>query len=130
MKERGVVREIKGKEAIIEVMPGEECTKCCSCGSSRPRRITVAPEEINGAVTGDEVEVEIMTGSMMKVYFLVYGLPLMVFVVSILAAHKLSGSPAVSFLSAIVATTGAYLLVGKAFKARPGLTPLIRVRKL
>ena len=125
MKEEGKIIKIDGTEAVIEVSPQEVCSKCGSCGAAKPRRVTVSAEKKAGLGVGDRVEVEVDTSSMMKVYILVYGIPLLAFLISIFSLYLISASPLVSFGGAILATVVIYVFIGRYMRSRPGFSPEI-----
>jgi positive regulator of sigma E activity len=129
MKEEGKIIKIEGSEAVIEVSPQEACSKCCSCGAARARRVTVSADKTAGLSVGDIVEVEVDTSSMMKVYILMYGIPLVAFLFSIFSLYLVSSSPPVSFVGAILATGIIYLFIGRYMRSRPGFSPEICAKR-
>ncbi len=130
MKEQGTVIEIKGNEAIVEIAPHDKCTKCCSCGAGKPRRFTVSGENAKGLAVGDRVEVDVATSSMMRVYLLLYGLPLVVFVAAVLLLYAIIGSPLISFTGALTATVAVYFALGFYARKSRGLSPKVTVTKV
>ena len=122
MKEQGIVIEIKNSEAIVEVSPSEACSKCCSCGAGRPRKITLPAGNLKA---GDKVEVEVDTSSMMKVYCLLYGIPLVVFVSTLIVTYYFSNSPIISFVGGIAGTAISCLLAGIYLRRRSEFIPQI-----
>ena len=46
MREEGIVIKIEGAAAIVEISPKKACTKCCSCGASKPRQIVITGETL------------------------------------------------------------------------------------
>jgi positive regulator of sigma E activity len=128
MKEEGVVIRIKDGTAVIEVSPREECSKCCSCGASGSRQVIAGGDTAEKLRVGDRVEVNINTSAMMRIYILLYAMPLAAFAGTVLIAYALSGEPLVSFIAALSATLIVYILVGRYIrKARsflPSVEPL------
>jgi positive regulator of sigma E activity len=101
MKEQGKVIKKENDEAVIEIKPHEECHKCGACGIARPRNITVSGEASRGLKEGDMVEVEIEPPKMLMLYFILYGLPLLVFAVTIFVLYAATKSPLGSFSGAL-----------------------------
>ncbi len=126
MKESGKVININDINVTIEVEPQEACTKCCSCNASKKREVTIKKtNETKELKIGDNVEVEINTASMLKVYFLIYGCPLVVFVSSLLVVYSFIASPIISFVAAIGATIATYLLIGRYMRNRREFLPTV-----
>jgi positive regulator of sigma E activity len=130
MKEEGIVIKIGKDTATIEIPPRKECTKCCSCGASGPRRTVVSGDKAKGLRVGDRVEIDIETGSMMRVYILLYALPLAAFVMAALILHAVFRSPAASFAGAIISTIITYMLVGFYIRRNPGFSPDVCVKRI
>lgn len=129
MKEEGIVIKIENGDVVIETKPKEVCTKCCSCGAGRPQRVTISGEKAKGLKEGDRVEVEVETGSMMKVYLLLYGLPLAIFVGTVLVLYAVSNSPLISFFGGAAGTVITYFFVGYFVRKNQDFIPDICVRK-
>ncbi|MDP8299498.1 MAG: SoxR reducing system RseC family protein [Candidatus Tantalella remota] len=126
MKERGTVKNV-GKDSIaIEIVPPEECSKCSSCGAAKSRIINVDPSGFDEDVRkGDHVTVDVGAVTMMKVYALLYMIPLTVFVVSLLGTYAVIKHPLWSFISAVLATGFVYACVGRYVKKSPEFYPKI-----
>jgi len=129
MKEKGKVISVDGQAAVIETLPAEACSKCCSCGAGKPRRLTVTGEKAAGLSEGELVEIEISDSSMMRVYLMMYALPLAVFVLGVFLIYYFTGSPLVSFIAALAATAGTYTAIGYLIKKGVPLVPDTCVRK-
>ena len=129
MKENGKVIKIENGMATVEITPEKECVKCRSCGMGRPRRMVVDAGMLRGAQEGDHVVVDVAALTMMKVYFLLYGAPLVVFTSLILIVYLISRDPLISFSAACLGTILSYIAVGKYIKNRPDLSPKICPRK-
>jgi positive regulator of sigma E activity len=127
MKEEGTVVSINGNSVLIEISPHEECTKCCSCGANKPRQVTVSGEKAKELKVGDRVRVEIDPSIMMKLYMVLYAVPLGVFVAVVLLLFYFSGAPLLSFSGAIVCTAGSYFVAGRLIGANPAFAPEITV---
>lgn len=113
MKEIGAVIKKEQGKAVIEVLPKKECSKCCSCGAFRKRHFILDGKSAEILKQGDAVEIEIAQSAMMKVYFFLYGLPLIVFVGMIFGVYMFTSSPVISFSSALFAVIAAYLIIGR-----------------
>ena len=129
MREEGVVTKIIGADAVVEISPKEACSKCCSCGASEPRQIIVAGEQVKGLKAGDHVDVEINTRSMMRVYILMYMVPLIIFVGVVLCLHAFLGAPVISFIGALAATAIGYIFIGRYIRGHGAFVPNIRLKK-
>ncbi len=127
MKEEGTVVRVDGNSASIEIRPHEECAKCCSCGAHKPRQITVSGEKEKKLKVGDRVMVEIDPSIMMKLYLILYAMPLGVFAIAVLLLYYLSGSPLLGFTGAIVCTAGTYFAAGWLIRNNPVFTPRVTV---
>jgi positive regulator of sigma E activity len=127
MKEEGTVVRVDKNSASIEIKPHEECTKCCSCGAHRPRQVTVSGEKAKKLKAGDRVMVEIDSSAMMRLYLVLYAVPLGVFVIAALLLFSLSGSPLLSFSGAIVCTAGSYFAAGRLIRTDPAFSPEVTV---
>ncbi len=129
MKEEGIVVQVGEGFAVVEVGPREECHKCASCAAARPRRLTVSGEDAEGLAVGDPVEVEIACSSMMRVYLLLYAVPLAAFVGAVFVLHAITRSPVISFIGALAATVIAYMCVGLCMRRKGGVSPEVHVIK-
>ena len=129
MKEEGKVIEISKGNVVIEIIPKEECTKCCSCNAAYPRRVTVSEEKTGGLSIGGHVEIEIDSSSMMKLYILLYAVPLLAFVATIFGLYIILKSPIISFIAALVATLLVYMLVGFYIRRNFHVSPDVCTKK-
>jgi positive regulator of sigma E activity len=115
--------------AVIEIPPADACTKCCSCSAAKPKQVRIDGGNMPEVAVGDMVTVDIDTSSMMKVYLMVYALPLLVFVSTLLCAYALSRSPIVSFAAGLGATAVTYFFISRYIKSRPVTLPQVSVIK-
>ncbi len=125
MKEDGVVKEIKYGRVTVEIIPSDECKGCGSCGAAQPRSVKVGADGLGDIRKGDCVTVNVETPTMLKVYLLLYAVPLVVFVGLILIGYAVSGHPLWSFTGAVLATVCAYVLIGRYMKNKPEFSPQI-----
>jgi positive regulator of sigma E activity len=116
MKEHGKVIKIDRGEALVEIEPEGTCTKCASCNASGKRYTAIPAEKAASLKEGDLVEIEVSGKELVKVYLLLYALPLAVFTLSVLMCDLFKCSPPVSFGSAILATAAVYLVAGRTAK--------------
>lgn len=77
--EEGIVKESKGGIATIVISDSENCKECtsklyCKPGNSNERSLTV--KDPFGVNTGDKVKVSINGSQILRVSFLIYGMPL------------------------------------------------------
>ncbi len=81
LSEEGVVEEIKNGKAIVKVERDAACKHCSArgtCGVSfgSNREIFIEVENTLNAKVGDRVELSVPSGSLVKMAFLVYILPI------------------------------------------------------
>jgi positive regulator of sigma E activity len=129
MKENGKVIEVTGGSAVIEVAPREVCTKCCSCRASELRRITISGEKAKGLKEGDLVEIDIEAAMMLRIYILLYGIPLAAFLGSLLAVYAVFRSPIISFLGGMAGTVIVYMAAGYYIRKKRMFSPNVCLRK-
>lgn len=115
MRETAVVREVADDHVILEKMRLEACGSCSarpncnllSSGKTVTMRASRQEVEVN---PGDKVEVEVPNMSATKVALIVYGIPLLVFVVVLTLLMLLGISEFIalilSFLSVVAAFAG------------------------
>ncbi len=129
MKETARVIKVSGEEVLVRVEPPEQCSKCCSCGAARPRKFALSLKDAGDVSEGDILEIMVEPYSMMKVYALLYAMPLAAFITALFLVYSVTASPLKSFTAACVSLAGAYL--GAAFCVRtfPSLVPASCVRK-
>ncbi|MBD3296296.1 MAG: hypothetical protein GF392_02895 [Candidatus Omnitrophica bacterium] len=127
MKECARIVKIGEKEAVLRTEPGTECIKCCSCSASTARKIVLPGVSVEGFAEGDRVFLSVEGGSMMNLYLLLYGVPLVVFSGMLIGVGLLGGSPLLSFFLSLIATTGVYTGVGYVLRRYPKLVPGMKV---
>lgn len=77
--EEGIVKESKDGLATIVISDSENCKECtaklyCKPGNSNERSLTV--KDNLGVITGDRVRISINGSQILRVSFLIYGIPL------------------------------------------------------
>lgn len=105
MREEGIVIKASGDLCEVSVRRktacGENCASCkATCGARE--QICVA-KNILGAVVGDRVVIEMDSQKVLKSAFLVYILPVLVFLVIFAIISENGGSQLVSALCSVVA---------------------------
>lgn len=117
MKNSGIVTKVDGDYLEIISMRasacGDSCENCHAHCESKPEKIKV----INtiDAKLGDRVELEINSAKVLAYMGLVYGIPLIVFVVTIIIAFSILGEEKqlFSLLFGILSLIITYLLIKK-----------------
>ncbi len=119
LETRAIVIRLEGREAVVESLQGGGCGACGSkgCGSGklaeafcvRPRQFR-ALNDVNAQV-GEEVEISVKDGALVRSALTLYGLPLVaLFAGAALGAHGSGGAGASDGGTAIGAVVG--LLAG------------------
>ena len=129
MKENGVVKKINDGVVTVEIIPPEECKGCGSCGAAQPRFVNVNADGLGDIQEGTPVTVNVDAPAMLKVYLLLYGVPLVVFVSLILVVYAILGNPLWSFAIAVLTTVSVYGLIGRYMKNKPEFLPKICLRQ-
>lgn len=92
MKETGIVQSVSGELCQVVVMRKSACGEnCASCkgGCKLQNQICTAKNPL-GAKSGDTVEIEIDSGKVLKSAFLVYMLPVIIFISAYFVCEKLT----------------------------------------
>ena len=86
MKEKGIVLEIEGSIATIEVVPSEACKTCPSSSMCRPagKTMVMKADNIIKAMIGDEVIVETSAKQSMIAVFFLFVFPVFLGLIAIL----------------------------------------------
>jgi len=130
MKEKCTIKKITDKEVFLETLPGVECSKCCSCSAANARNIVISKEQAGAVKEGDKVEVTVQNQYMMKIYIMLYAIPLAVFVGSILILSVFFTSPIWNFLYAFLLTLVAYLFISIYIRRHTYFLGDIQIKKL
>ena len=92
MIERGVVTEVEGGEATVSFVPSGSCASCRGCASTNGgKRMVMRVKTHRDVRSGDTVTVEVNPRAVLSSAFLVFLLPLIMFVIGTLAAVPLFG---------------------------------------
>jgi positive regulator of sigma E activity len=129
VKEKAIVVKVKEKEVIVRTIPDEKCSGCCSCGASEGRSFAMPISETIPFREGDILEIEVSPGNLMRVYLVIYAIPLLIFLAVLIASYKATASPVWSFVSACAALGAAYSVIGFLARKWHGMFPQACVRK-
>jgi sigma-E factor negative regulatory protein RseC len=78
--EQGVVVERKDKKVKVLLKPGIQCGACHRCEKGKEGNYYIFAQDSLGSKKGQRVEIQILTTSQLKASLLLYGLPLIVFI--------------------------------------------------
>jgi positive regulator of sigma E activity len=85
LQETGVVLRVlpgapgEGQRVMVRVEPGDQCAGCGAsalCQAAADDRHEIEADDPLGCVAGDQVRIEVPGGQVLRMSFLVYGLPL------------------------------------------------------
>ena len=84
--EEGIVKESKDGIATIVISNSDNCEECtaklyCKPGNSSERSLTV--KDTFGVVAGDKVRISIKGSQILRISFLIYGIPLILILVGL-----------------------------------------------
>ncbi|MGK9369297.1 SoxR reducing system RseC family protein [Melioribacter sp. Ez-97] len=121
--EEGIVSRSLGKFSEVILENVAECEECSARLICKPRggdtKIVVARDPF-GTEPGEKVKIAVSGSAILKSVFLLYGLPLLVFIISLTAAYSLKflfpGDELKSFVFAILITGFYYALFSFASK--------------
>lgn len=135
MRERGIVARISGGKAAIRMSEGAACSRCGLCsaigGGEREIEVRAAPD----LLPGDTVEIIIEPGSRIRASTLVFLMPLLAFMIALLAGEYSLWTRAyrdpLSLLAGIAAAACAFAAVARYDrKLRARGIELVRVEKI
>ena len=92
LTEEGIVKESKNGIATIVISNSDNCEECtaklyCKPGNSSERSLTV--KDTFGVIVGDRVRVSINGGQILRVSFLIYGVPLILLLAGLFLGMQL-----------------------------------------
>lgn len=115
MKEIGVVQKLSGNSATVVIQRHAACGECgaCQIGKEKMTMETRAKNQA-GAVVGDTVGVEMAFTGVLKATGIMYGIPLVAFILGCALGYLLSGQfgfdPVLApFFTGLALTVAAYL---------------------
>lgn len=128
MTEQGVVKELKGQFAVVQMQKHAACAGCNACkkGSSDNDIFIEAENPINASV-GDKVEVDLEAPNLLTAAIIVYMIPLLALLIGVFIGYKM-GSDMMSAILGVVfmaATFGMIKLKDKVMKDSKKFTPVI-----
>ncbi len=121
MKEIGTVKALKGKNAEIEIKRNAACGDCGACHISKDQSVmlTTANNPINAKI-GETVEVEMEFANVFVAAFIMYGIPLVAFILGSSGVYFLVGvlnigwdQVVTSFLAGLCLTAIVYFVIRK-----------------
>jgi len=90
MIEKGIVTNIEGGEATVSFVPSENCASCKGCACGKDGKTMIMRVKTDRDVDpGDIVTVEVSSRALLSSAFIVFVLPLIVFIIGILSAAPL-----------------------------------------
>jgi positive regulator of sigma E activity len=76
----------RGPRAVVRVEPGDHCEGCGAsalCHAAADDRREIEADDPLGCLAGDQVQVEVPGGQVLRMSFLIYGLPLLLLLVGV-----------------------------------------------
>ena len=125
MKESGIIIKKEKDSLVVETIPHKECKRCKTCGAGRSRKIVI-DKKYEDLKKGDKVQIETDPSVMLKVYMLLYGAPLLIFIITILTSYSLLESPVLSSILGTGLTIIGYFFIGKHIKKKKEFSPKIK----
>jgi sigma-E factor negative regulatory protein RseC len=90
MTERGVVTAVEDGEATVSFEPSERCVSCRRCaGANDGKRMVMRVRTRKNVRPGDMVTIEVNPRALLSSAFLVFVLPLFMFIIGVLASVPL-----------------------------------------
>ena len=83
MLDRGLVYRVEGDQALVEMFPEAKCRGCAACHLLAPGRHGLTAANPLGAKVGDQVEVEITAEANRLIPLVVFGLPIVCFLLGL-----------------------------------------------
>ena len=91
--EEGIVEKASKRKALVRIQPSSACASCKSrgtCDVSSDKRMVIEVANDLQARIGDRVQISMPEGSLLKLSFLVYFLPILALVVGALLGDSLA----------------------------------------
>jgi len=119
MKEIGTVKALRGNNAEVEIKRNSACGDCGACHVSKDQSVmlTTAKNPVN-AKCGETVEVEMQFANVFVAAFIMYGIPLIAFILGSCVVYYLVDALSLgwdqvltSFLAGISLTAITYLVI-------------------
>lgn len=104
MDEIGKIIELKDDIAVIEITPSSGCSRCAQVNICNPfgknKKVIELPNVINGQIN-DWVKIEIKEKNRVLSILLVFGLPILLFLIGVFIGTKTAGDNAGAILGGI-----------------------------
>lgn len=120
MREIGQVIKIENGYAKVQIKRTEACAKCGACDMGKSKSIEFLAKNSISAKVGDKVEIETQTANVLKASFIMYGVPLIFFLIGTLLGYYIANilgmfqwSNLIGFITGVVLTLISYLLIKK-----------------
>ncbi|MBW1828135.1 MAG: SoxR reducing system RseC family protein [Deltaproteobacteria bacterium] len=91
--EEGIIEKTSKRKAFVRIQPSSACTTCKSrgtCDVSSDKRIVIEVANDLHAKIGDRVQISMPEGSLLKLSFLVYFLPVVALVAGAMLGDRLA----------------------------------------
>ncbi len=107
--ELGTVINTRGDIAVVRTKRSEACKGCSAHGSCSAKGNDMEVEVVNraGAMIGDDVAIQIRTGSFLKATFLLYVFPILCMILGAVAGEKLA--PSLGFDNSVLSAVSGFL---------------------
>ena len=128
MKENGIVKSINDKEIMLEISPSLACSKCCSCNKGKQRIVKIENNGQNVHI-GEKIEYEVEAKNMVGIFLMMYGIPLVFFLLCLFITHFMTKNAPVAFFAGILGVAITYLFIGIFVKKHPSFVPKTCINK-
>ncbi len=115
MKQTGIVQRVHGPYVDVLVSRPDACHGCgaCKLAADGPRTVTARNEA--GAVVGDGVELELSGAMLMRAAGLAYGVPLVMFMLGLLAGEPIARGIGLAIGSSLAAAIAGFIFLGAGY---------------
>ena len=116
IKHSGVIEKIDGNSVQVRIVQTSACAACkvanhCNASESKEKLVDVLHADVSGRKVGDVVQVVASTEVAARALLMGFGAPLVILVVTLLIALRVTGSEAWSALGALLALLPYYLIL-------------------
>jgi sigma-E factor negative regulatory protein RseC len=108
--ERGLVRQVTGGKAVVEIQRGSACSQChaeCACSGEEPHTMRVEARDPIGVRIDQCVQLSIENASVLRASFVVYMVPLFALISGVLVGEYLGRIFGINNLLEVVCGFGA-----------------------
>lgn len=120
MREIGQVIGIENGYAKVQIKRTEACAKCGACDMGQSKSMEFLAKNFISAKVGDRVEIETQTANVLKASFIMYGVPLIFFLIGTLLGYYIANilgmflwNSLIGFITGVVLTLASYLFIKK-----------------